>query len=121
MNARFEGGPSTALLIVDSLTIRVGEMKLSCTTPFPLHFEIDYSPAVKGTNWEEPDEPEFLNLISATLLSPIFMSNFSGITLSLDARLNVLELLDDRQYGILWEALLQPNTCAAFDGRGVTL
>ena len=120
MNARFEGR-STALLLVSSFTLSVGEMKLSTTTPFPLHIELVYWPEVRAKDFEEPDEPEFLELISATLLSPIFMSNYYGLTLSLDGRLNVLELLDDDQYGRVVASLLQPTTCAAFDGKGVVL
>lgn len=120
MNKSYTGGRSTALLLVKSLTIPVGEMKLSAMTPFPMHIELEYWPYQKAADECEPDEPEFLELISATLLSPIFMTTFSGLTLSLDGRLNVLELLSDSQYNLVTQALLQPDTCA-FDGAGVTL
>ena len=121
MNARFEGGASTALLYVESLTIRVGETTLKSAVPFPMHITLEYWPEVVAKDWEEPSQPEYLEATDARLLAPLFFTNSRGITTSLDGRLNVFDILSNEQYEKIVATLLQPNTCAAFDGKGVTL
>jgi hypothetical protein len=123
MNPRFDGGPSTALLIVDSLTLPVGHGGwVKSTLPFPVHIELEYWPKVKRTNeWEEPMSDEFLILNDARVLAPQWLTNEKGITVSVDARTNFLELLDEGQYDKMVYALLQPSEGAAFDGKGVAL
>jgi hypothetical protein len=121
MNPNFQGGCSTALLLINSLTLQVGQMSLKSSVTFPVHVKLEYWPHVKANSFEEPDEPEFLEVYSVTLLSPLYMTNFTGLTMSLDSRLNLLDILSNYQYERLVAALLQPSTCGAFDGTSVTL
>jgi hypothetical protein len=120
MNPKFKGGRSAALLVINSLTLQVGQMRLKSSAAFPVHVQLEYWPPIKGSE-EDPPEPEFLELISATLLSPVYMTTFAGLTLSLDSRLNLLDILDESQYERLTAALLVPSTCLSFDGQSVTL
>lgn len=117
MNARFSGGASTALLIVDSLTLPVGHGGwVKSTLPFPVHIELEYWPKTGGNDWEEPMSDEYLELQDARVLAPQWLTNEKGVTVSVDARTNFLELLDTAQYDKMVSALLQPsdgavNTC----------
>jgi hypothetical protein len=120
MNPKFKGGQSAALVLVNSLSLSVGQTTMKSHIAFPVRAMLEYWPYIKGCD-EEPPEPEFIEIHSLTLLSPLYMTTFAGITLSLDSRINLLDILTDKQYDDVCEALLAPNTCLSFDGQSVTL
>lgn len=120
MNKLIEGR-NTALVLVSSWTLQVGDgVWLKTAVPFPLSVNLDWYPYVKGDE-EEPPQPEYTELLSATLLSPLYLTNSRGVTCSIDSRACVLELLRDDQYDMLVHAVTSHNYCYGFDGKAVTL
>jgi hypothetical protein len=114
-------GRSTRLAFVESLTLTLGECtQVKTLQAFPLSVSLDYFPFCKGDD-EEPDTPAFVELLSANVLGPLYLTNYEGISCSIDNRADILSLLSDEAYDKLASAVSARSTCYGFDGKAVTL
>lgn len=99
-------GRSTAMIVVESMTVHIGEgIQLKSPAAFPVWLDLEHWPYIPDTD-EEPGEPAFIELLSARLLSPMYLSEGKGFTMSIDPRAELLQLWNDEQYDKVCESLL---------------
>lgn len=112
----------TALIYVKSITFNFADgIQLSTgihgATLWVAYLYHKYVPG----NAEMPCEEEDVDLLSATLLQPIWLTDSRGITVSIDGRCDVLSILTDAQYEKLEQFILDTPQMESINTRELVL
>lgn len=94
---KIQEGRGKTLVLMENLSIEVnGLIHVSYDLNFFLAVDYYYEPELRPLE-DDPGCPEFFEVRSVRTLNPMYFSNEGGVTLSIDSRAELLNILTDEQ------------------------
>ncbi len=103
--SKLASGRQAANIYVKKMSWPIGDnMFVHSSNPFILHVNYFYEGAIRGDD-EEPGCDEYFELSEVKVLSPVCLTNYTGLALNISPTLNMLDILSEHQYDVIVEAL----------------
>ena len=100
-----EGNLST-ILRVDTFTLKLeGDVTLKQMKPFFVNVNFEYWAATHSTDFEEPSEPEYIEIQKVSTINDVYLTDSRGVMLHLSSYARMLDLLDETKYNKIVDAI----------------
>ena len=100
-------GRQHTTLRVETFTLRVNDdVSLYSSYQFDIDVSFEHWDAVYYHDYEQPDEPQYVDLYSVKIIDRACLSGDKGMTVYMDPRFELLEVLTDNQFLAVCDVLM---------------